>query len=229
MKLLGIGAHYDDCIFGIPGILLRAVDEGHDVSILTVIGDYRNWSPVGEESQAAMIEGTKRIYQEKGMDLRFLNYQSMGIEINEESKRALAEVVADVAPDIGFLLWPSDAHPDHEVVSQLSKIAFNWHRTVLRQNKGARRLRRLYFYDNGPRHTFGFEPDTFVDVGEYWSEALEWLGSLMSFVLGSDTDRNSGPVESKKTLAAYRGRSCGVQFAEALKGFHSYPTDILNL
>jgi LmbE family N-acetylglucosaminyl deacetylase len=227
MKLLGIGAHYDDCIFGIPGILLRAVDQGHEVVILSVIGDYRNWTPVGEERQNDLIEGMRRLCEEKGVEARFLNYRSMDIEVNEASKRAVAEVVVEVAPDVGFLLWPRDSHPDHEVVSQLSKVAFNWSGTVLGDR--VQRPRRLYYYDNGPRHTFGFEPDTFVDIGDYWSEARDWLGSLMSLVFGSDPGRDTGPVEAKKTLAAYRGKSCGVQFAEALKCFQSYPIDILRL
>ena len=200
MKLLGIGAHYDDCIFGIPGILLRAVDQGHEVVILSVIGDYRNWTPVGEGGQNDLIEGTRRLCEEKGVEARFLNYRSMDIEVNETSKRAVAEV----APDVGFLLWPRDSHPDHEVVSQLSKVAFNWSGTVLGDR--VLRPRRLYYYDNGPRHTFGFEPDTFVDIGGYWSEARDWLGSLMSLVFGSDSGREAGPVEAKKTLAAYRGK-----------------------
>jgi len=225
MKLLGIGAHYDDCIFGIPGILLRAVDQGHQVTVLSVIGDYRNWAPVGEERQDAMIEGTQRLFEEKGMALKFLDYRSMDIEVNEVSKRALAEVVAEVEPDVGFLLWPRDSHPDHEVVSQLSKVAFNWGATVLGDSRRFRGPRRLYYYDNGPRHTFGFEPDTFVDIDEYWEDAIDWLGSVMSFVLGAE--REHRVIESKQTLAAYRGKACGVQFAEALKSFQNYPVDIL--
>ena len=84
MKLLGIGAHYDDCIFGIPGTLLRAVDQGHQVAILSVIGDYRNWTPVGEERQSAMIEGTKRLCEERGVEMRFLNYRSMDFAVDEK-------------------------------------------------------------------------------------------------------------------------------------------------
>lgn len=225
MKLLAIGAHYDDCIFGIPGTLLRAVDQGHHVTILSVIGDYRNWDPVGEERQSDLIEGTKRLCEEKGVQMRFLNYRSMGIEVSETSKREVAEVVADIEPDVGLLLWPWDSHPDHEVVSQLSKVAFNWSGTILGQSNGARPPHRLYYYDNGPRHTDGFEPDTFVDIGDYWPEALDWLDSLMSFVLGSG--KGAGPIETKEVLAAYRGKTCGVRFAEALRSFQSYPVDIL--
>jgi LmbE family N-acetylglucosaminyl deacetylase len=221
MKILGIGAHYDDCIFGIPGVLLRAVDQGHKVTILSVIGDYGNWSPVGEERQSDMIDRIQSLFEIKGILLRFLDYQSMAIEENEASKRALAEVVAEVEPDVGFMLWPSDSHPDHEVVSELSKIAFNWAGTVLGESSRVKRPRRLYYYDNGPRHTFGFEPDTFVDMGDYWQDSVDWLGSVMDVVFG--VGKRGGVIHSKEALAAYRGKGCGVQYAEALKSFVNYP------
>ena len=228
MKVLGIGAHYDDCIFGIPGTLLRAVDQGHQVTILSAIGDYRNWSPVGEERQDVLLEGTRRLCEERGVETRFLSYQSMGIEVDEGAKRAVAEVVADIEPDVGFLLWPQDSHPDHGVVSQLSKVAFNWSGTVLAESRVVRRPRRLYYYDNGPRHTDGFVPDTFVDVSDNSTEALDWLRALMSLALGPDIGRNAAPIKAKEVLAAYRGQTCGVRFAEAFKSFQSYPTDVLS-
>ncbi|MGA1195550.1 MAG: PIG-L deacetylase family protein [Candidatus Latescibacterota bacterium] len=224
MKIMGIGAHYDDCIFGIPGILLRAVDRGHDVTVLSVIGNYENWSPVGAERQDDMITGTTRLFEEKGITLKFLNHKSMNIEVNQTSKKAVAQVVAEVEPDMGFLLWPHDSHPDHEAVSELSKIAFNWAGTVLGESSRVRRPKRLYYYDNGPRHTLGFEPDTFVDMGEYATPAIDWLTSVMSFVVGPQS--SLGVVEAKNALAAYRGKACGVSHAEAVKSFQNYPVDI---
>ncbi|MBT3379747.1 MAG: hypothetical protein HN742_31850 [Lentisphaerae bacterium] len=228
MKLLAIGAHYDDCVFGIPGTLLRAANQGHHVTILSVIGNYRNWAPVGEDRQDALIEGTTTLCRERGVEARFLNYQSMGVEVNESSKRAVAEVVAEEKPDVGFLLWPWDSHPDHEVVSQLSKAAFNWSGAILGEDRGIRPPRRLYYYDNGPRHTTGFEPDTFMDVEDVSSDALDWLSSLMGLALGPDIGRTAAPIEAKRVLAAYRGQSCGVRFAEAFKSFQNYPTDVLS-
>jgi hypothetical protein len=78
---------------------------------------------------------------------------------------------------------------------------------------------RIFWYDNGPGHTLGFEPDTCVDVTAEWDEARAWLGRLMAFVRRDDYDptKPDAALETKTVLSRYRGLACGVRYAEALK------------
>ena len=225
--LLAIGAHYDDCVFGIPGILLQAVRKHYRVVVLAIIGDYTNWPPMkGREPQ--LREVTIRLAQERGIEMRFLNYASMHYEVNAEAKRAVAEVVADVKPDVAFMLWHADRHPDHEVAAALSAMALRQPGAILGVD-GVKAPGRIYAFDNGPGHTIGFEPDTFVDVTPEWPAALEWLGQLMAFVRDHPYDAKTLDASQsvKETLARYRGLACGVKYAEAVRGTRGYPGEIL--
>lgn len=226
--ILGIGAHYDDCVFGIPGILLKAVRKNHRVVILSLIGDYRNWKPVqGREKE--LVDGSVALAKEYGVEARFLNFAEMKYDVTEDAKRAVAAAVADIGPDTAFMLWPHDNHADHEVASQLSKIALRHGDRLLPRGTRFKHPQQIYWYDNGPRHTIGFEPDTFVDVTDEWLQATEWLGRLMALRsnVPYDAAKQDGAQRAKETLAAYRGQTAGVRYAEALRATNAYPREIL--
>ena len=161
--VLAIGAHYDDCVFGIPGILLQAARKHYRVVILSLIGDYSNWTPTkGREKE--FVQGTIDISKDYGAEMRFLKYASHRFDVDQEEKQAVAEV----QPEVAFLMWHQDRHHDHEVAAVLSKVALR-HGDRLLDKGSFRPARTICAYDNGPRHTIGFEPNTFLDVTAEWA------------------------------------------------------------
>jgi LmbE family N-acetylglucosaminyl deacetylase len=226
--ILGIGAHYDDCVFGIAGTLLGAVRKNHRVVILSLIGDYSNWKPAAGREQE-IVQGSIDLAKEYGAELRFLGFAGTKFEVTEENKRLVSEAIAQIEPDVAFLLWPHDSHSDHEAASRLGKIALSHGDRLLAAGRRFKSPAQTYLYDNGPRHTVGFEPDTFVDITNDWRQASEWLGRLMALVSGKpfDPTEPGGAVEAKEALARYRGSTCGVRYAEAFRALHAYPRDIL--
>lgn len=224
--ILAIGAHYDDPVFGVPGILLQAVRKNYRAVTLSLIGDYSNWPPVsGRDKELTAV--TTRIAKSHGVEAHFLDFASHRYDSSMENIRKVAKVVAGIQPDVAFALWKEDNHNDHMVASELSRVALR-HAGQILEGVNYRPPRSIFFYDNGPRHTVGFEPNTFVDVSDVWAEANDWLGELMAWVRKADYDKTKldGAQRAKETLARYRGSTCGVAYAEAVWSPTARPQEI---
>ena len=223
--VLAMGVHYDDCVYGIPGILLKAIGKGHRVVILSMIGR-ADPSIAHRGYDEQMMRETVEICQELGAEMRYLDMARARIEPAVESTLKVAGVVADVQPDVAFLLWPHDHHQDHEAASRICRTALE--NPGVLDNARHDRPRQIYYYDNGPGHTIGFEPDTYVDVGDVWAQALGWLGRMVALAKGREFDPHemSEVQQVKQTLSRYRGRACGVPFAEAVRKANDFPQEI---
>lgn len=225
--LLAIGAHLDDCIFGIPGIMLQAIRKNYRVVMVAMVGDLSNWPPARGREQA-LVEGTKQLARDHGAEMRVLNFASMQFDVSPDAKEAVADIVADVQPDVAFTLWPHDTHADHEVSAQVAKVALRHGGRVINP-RDVKPPRAIYQFDNGPGHTIGFVPNTFVDVTDDWPQAIGWLGKYMALQADKPYDPNvlDGAQQSKEAIARYRGLTCGVKYAEALWSTASRPVVIL--
>ena len=69
-----------------------------------------------------------------------------------------------------------------------------------------------------------------MDVTTEWPSAQEWLGQLMAVVRNQpyESKRRDPSQDMKEAIVRYRGATCGVPYAEALRSYTKRPMNILS-
>ncbi|MGH2424747.1 MAG: bacillithiol biosynthesis deacetylase BshB1 [bacterium] len=119
VNILAIGPHPDDVEIGMGGTILVLRSQGHPVTICDLTNGEP--TPIGtperrakEAREAAEILGVERVTLE--MPNRYLTD-------TVENRTRVAEVIRNSRPDILFVPYWVDAHPDHVAAAQLTEAA----------------------------------------------------------------------------------------------------------
>ncbi len=157
MKVLAIGAHFDDLELGCGGTLARHVNENDEVWGLVVTNsEYSALSgKVLRKKLVAREEGEKAA-SIIGYNLLCGNIDTYDIEPEERLNKLLLSIIEEKNIDTIYTHWENDVHHDHRNLSQ----------AVLHVSKHVNRV--LMYKSNWYDSTKAFKGDFYVDITDTW-------------------------------------------------------------
>ena len=125
MKVLAIGAHFDDVELGCGGTLARHVESGDEMMIFVATDSgYSNYAQkVIRRPEVALAEGRRAAKILGASDLVCGNFPTNGLVLNDDVVCAILKIVEERRIDLIYTHWTGDMHADHRVVGQASITA----------------------------------------------------------------------------------------------------------
>lgn len=224
--LLAIGAHHDDTEYAAGGLILQAVRRGWRVVCVDLCGDHGSWQPtVGRIDQVR--DGLLEIAAIMGVEKRFYGWRYHHLYHDEDAVRTVAELVAELQPDLGVIHWPHDYWPDHAAAGRLCEHALRFPHSLRVDLKP---VPRILLYEAGANQTdpaVTFRPDVYIDISSEMDRVSEIIHDLDEVASGQPIDGPSGHEIDKRAKARLRGAECGVMYAEAFVAVQKWPQEIL--
>jgi LmbE family N-acetylglucosaminyl deacetylase len=243
--LLAIGAHLDDSEGCAGGLLLKAVQAGMRVVIVQANSDYSN-HPLTRGREKEIEAGLKQLAKDMGMEKIFLGYKYHQVPDDLEIKKRLAQIVADVEPDIAVIMSEHDNWVDHVNIARAGKDALLFAHGYVNYRQKLPRL--LLRYADSPSHAgppYDFHPDTFVDTTDVADRVVEMINRLSQITYGGEprivaqlTLLKKGdpqnPLKMELTdyadlalaVRRYWGNACRVRYADAFESVLPRPQQL---
>lgn len=213
-KILVVAPHPDDETLGAGGTIAKYVEDGHQVSVLTISGhlpplyvrdDYEK--TVKEASKAFAILGVSKSW--------FLEIPAtmIGEHPVGELNKKIVEILGEFEPHIVLCPFP-DRHIDHRVVFESVMVA-------TRPVAIGRCIKLLAAYEtlsethwNAPNIEPNFMPSCFVDISVQINKKINALGCYESQIPPFPGSRS---LDAVKSLAMFRGTQAGFAYGEAFQ------------
>lgn len=202
MRVLAIGAHYDDLELGCGGTLARHVMDGDHV-----------WGFIATESgyadsKGTVIRGNEEAHNEGKQASEIIGYElikgdipTFNVEAGERIQGQIIAIIESIDPDIVYTHWLHDVHHDHRNLS----IA------TLHCTKHVNRV--LMYRSNWYQSAIQFKENFFVDISKTWELKKK---ALQTYAGEMDRTRNVWLDYFRRQAENY-GAQCGVKYAECFE------------
>jgi len=205
-SFLVIGPHPDDAELGMGGTIAKLVRQGHAVHLI----DMTNGEPTPrgtpetravEAALAADVLGVKRT---------LLGLKNREVAHNIESRHRLAALIRVHRPNVMFVPYPMDAHPDHVAVTRIAEDARFDAKLTKTSIPGEpwHPKRIIYYFCTHLR--MSFQPTFCIDVSDTHDQKMRACDCYQSQGLNAD----GGLMQMVSGIGAYFGGRIGTKFAE---------------
>jgi LmbE family N-acetylglucosaminyl deacetylase len=124
MKVLAIGAHFDDVELGCGGTLLRHKKAGDDVNIMVVTNSaYKSPTKQCSRSSSQAKKEGQRSAKYLGANLVCCDKEPIVLIPTEKLVLEIEDMVNRIKPDYVYTHQPNDSHADHAAVGYVSMRA----------------------------------------------------------------------------------------------------------
>ena len=118
-SIVVVGPHPDDQELGMGGAIARLASQGHSVHLI----DMTNGEPTPFGSVETRGRESAAAAKVLGVGRTLLGLKNREVTHNVESRHALAALYRVHRPNVIFVHFPIDAHPDHVAVTRIAEDA----------------------------------------------------------------------------------------------------------
>jgi len=219
LDVLAIGAHPDDVELTCGGTILKLVRQGRKVGVLDLTEGELGTRGSREIRAAEAAEASKIL----GLSVReSLGLPDGGIESTSETRTSVIRLIRRYRPEILFIPFHMDRHPDHEHAHVLARESWFYAglQKIVTEDGGVRQEAhrpKAYFCF---MQWHQFIPSFIVDVTAEADEAFRAMQAFRSqFFNPESRERETmlsapGFLQSMKNRLAYYGDRIGVAYGE---------------
>ncbi|MHC4269885.1 MAG: bacillithiol biosynthesis deacetylase BshB1 [Planctomycetota bacterium] len=208
--ILAISTHPDDVECGMGGSIIKFLKLGHEVHIV----DLTNGEPTPHGTPEIRHEECKMATTLLGVSGRTtLKLPNRYLFDNVESRNKVAEVIRKVRPDIMFLPYWEDAHPDHIQATRIGEAARFYAKLTKTDLEGDPWFPGHIFYFLWSHQKVNLSPAFIIDISDEFKKKVEVVKSYKSQFAYSEEKWNE--VNSKfRSYGQYYGFLIGTQYGE---------------
>lgn len=203
MKVLAVGAHFDDVELGCGGALAKHVSNGDQVFVFVATKSgfsnpqnlqVRLSNVALKEAEVAMnILGINKMYCG--------DFKTLEVEFEDKLNTQLIRIIEDHQIDLIYSHWTGDIHHDHQAVAKASLHC------------GRHVTRMLMFRSNWYHSSVVFNGNFYVDISDFWDKKADAI-----LAHESEIERTGKKwISFFKNEAENAGQRIGVKYAEVFE------------
>lgn len=208
MNVLCVVAHPDDEVLMCGGTIAKHVAAGDKVFVLAMadgVSSREGWDRQDRLDRVAAADAASRVLGHNGDIVGWADQRLDTVDHLMMNQRIEAEIRKQ-KPEVVYTHWHGDLNLDHALVSRSVKVA-------CRPGSGVREV-YLGEVPSSTEYAGGFNPNTFVDIGDQMDLKLEALRCYDGELRDGNHPRSLFAIGA---LAQLRGACVGVAAAEAFE------------